>query len=110
MPFGAGSVSREQLLLYLVGYLVIFSALFAFLLTAMSISLPGYEAIQLSSAPLDNPGILDSFGIFWDMFTEILVYPVLPNEIMDIYLQIPFIILPKFGIGVILLSYIATAL
>lgn len=97
MGLGAG-VNKESLLLYLCGYLILLSIVIVMLQTEMHLAVNNNMIIPST----DRPTFIDGL---WNMFTGFFNWPA-DVSFVPYIITIPFIWMPKFGIGVILGSYV----
>jgi hypothetical protein len=104
MSLGTGT-NKEQYLMFLTGYLLIFTVLVSFVVTTINNGLVVQSMQVFTTAnPLSLGGFFASMG---NMFVSLLnPFYILPDAVMPIYIQIFFIKLPQYGIAIILLSYI----
>jgi hypothetical protein len=99
----AGQAGELQLLFYLGLYVIIASILLSLFVSAIGMStgmvVPGITQL------IDNQNSPDSLDNFINTFTGLLVW-VVPQNVLPMEIQVPFIVFPKVciaGIGIILL-------
>ena len=96
-----GDSPKEQLLGFFAGYIVILSIILSFVISSIHSS----YTLNLLNLPVQTSFSIGSVGGLFNLFGTILLWAI-PDQLLPMYIQLPFLIFPKVMIGIILLSYI----